>query len=71
MYYFNLWLRMLIGYKYFVNNRSNEVHKIDSLHKSCHLTVSRTYLTEKKYQALLEAGEINGCALCNKEADQG
>ena len=64
------WLAQKCGYKYLANNKSKEVHCLDSKHTNCHLLMIKDYvlLFDDELDCALKEG-YNGCRFCLKQYD--
>ena len=64
-----LWKRLL-GYKYLVNDNSMEIHKLNNIHKNCHVPImnkENTKYIRKSYLKYFLRCNYNGCRWCFKE----
>lgn len=64
-------LMIMFGYKYLLNKRSKEVHKLCSKHKNCGINLmsrkNKKYLTEAQKDHLFDNDIANGCRWCYSE----
>ena len=68
----------LLGYKYIINKRTEEIHSLENEKSNCKidLIVNKKYITKKAVDKLLEDSEFlmndyNGCRWCMKKFDNG
>lgn len=68
----NKFKEFVFGYKYIANERTKEIHIINTLKSSCkvHFMTKAVYLTKKAAANLLKNG-FNGCRFCYPEEDKG
>lgn len=66
-------IRILFGYRYVLNIRSNEIHDYRNLTKNCHydLMVDKKFLTTKSMIKIIKNNPVNGCRWCMKKYDKG
>ena len=72
--YIFLFIRMIIGKRYVINENTKEVHKLSNLKKNCHYDImnNKKYLTFSRYNHLkLNSTEYDGCRWCNTEDNTG
>jgi hypothetical protein len=64
--------RRLFGYKYLLNLRSKEIHKLDSVGDNCLINLmskkNKKFIGERKVAGYINNG-YNGCRWCFKIAD--
>ena len=66
----------LLGYKYILNTRSMEIHRISTVTGACHIknmsAKNKMMLTEEQCLDMLWNGgdDVNGCCHCFKEASK-
>ena len=62
-------LAVFFGYRYFINNKTKEIHDLKNKHHNCHIELASKnntfYATEKDKQAL--STFYDGCRWCMKE----
>ena len=63
-------LARMLGYRYIVNLRTREIHRLGSKYSQCHLPGIKKYwlVREKHLPALLKFG-CDGCRFCMPEFD--
>lgn len=64
--------QIIFGYKYILNTRSNELHRISSITNACNINLmaekNKKFLTARQAnKKLRECININGCCHCFKE----
>lgn len=68
-------IMMLLGYRYVLNRRSDEIHRLENKHKNCQLKVmsscNKQYLTENQKDNLFADGGADGCRWCWNEKNTG
>lgn len=62
-----------IGFRYILNHKSKEIHKVRSLKRSCNVNAMRkagyhTHISQFIARSLFG---YNGCVHCNKRFDKG
>lgn len=66
---------VFLGYKYVLNKRSDEIHRLDNKHKNCGLQFmskcNKQYITEKQKDVLFADGDTDGCRWCWNEKNHG
>jgi len=64
--------RRLFGYRYLINLRSKEIHKLNSVVDNCLINLmskkNKKFIGERKLESYLESG-YNGCRWCFKATD--
>jgi len=58
----------VLGYKYVVNNHTDEIHKLSNIKTNCHLELMTDINYVKSSEELLKDG-YNGCRWCYNETD--
>lgn len=56
------------GFKYIVNNHTNEIHVVSNMKTNCHLDLMTNATYVKSSEELLKNG-YNGCRWCYSETD--
>lgn len=65
------YLLEILGFRFIVNRKTKEVHRVATLHPSCQIPLLRNgkYFTLSGIKKLLRGSEYNGCIHCFKEKD--
>lgn len=65
-------LKEFFGYKFIVNSKTKEIHRVKVLQSNCRIECLRNgyYTTKRRANKLLNDG-FNGCRYCFKEEDRG
>ena len=64
----------LIGFRFIVNHKTNEIHRVRHITKNCMIQVMTNgrYNTKWRVKKLMKRNErYNGCRYCYKEKDTG